>query len=165
MSGRHRSAFEPQRTQRTQRRTTTLVVLLCVLCGSMLSSCREKAVPNTEQATAKAAASGAPCGGLTLPAGFCATVFADSVGHARHIVVAPNGDVYVNTWSGSYYPDSSPLPGGFLVALRDTNRDGRADVVRRFGATGAGGGHGGTGIALYHGALYAEEGGAIVRYP
>jgi len=131
----------------------------------MLSSCREKAVPNTEQATAKAAASGAPCGGLTLPAGFCATVFADSVGHARHIVVAPNGDVYVNTWSGSYYPDSSPLPGGFLVALRDANRDGRADVVRRFGATGAGGGHGGTGIALYHGALYAEEGGAIVRYP
>ena len=134
----------------------------------MVSGCRENAVPNTEQATATAAtaaASGAPCGGLTLPQGFCATVFADSIGHARHVVVARNGDVYVNTWSGSYYPDSSPLPGGFLVALRDTNHDGRADVVRRFGATGAGGGHGGTGIALYHDALYAEAGGAIVRYP
>jgi hypothetical protein len=28
-------------------------------------------------------------GGITLPAGFCATVFADNVGHARHLVVAP----------------------------------------------------------------------------
>ena len=32
--------------------------------------------------------------GLTLPAGICATVFADSIGLARHVVVAPNGDVY-----------------------------------------------------------------------
>ena len=42
--------------------------------------------------------------GLKLPAGFCATVFADGIGHARHLVVAPNGVVYVNTWSGDYYP-------------------------------------------------------------
>jgi transposase len=31
------------------------------------------------------------------------TVFADNIGHARHLVVAPNGVVYVNTWSGVYY--------------------------------------------------------------
>jgi hypothetical protein len=36
-------------------------------------------------------------GGITLPPGFCATVFADKIGHARHLVVAPNGVVYVNT--------------------------------------------------------------------
>jgi hypothetical protein len=42
--------------------------------------------------------------GLKLPAGFCATVFADNIGHARHLVVSPNGVVYVNTWSGDYYP-------------------------------------------------------------
>ena len=36
-------------------------------------------------------------GGITLPPGFCATVFADNVGHARQMVVAPNGVVYVNT--------------------------------------------------------------------
>jgi hypothetical protein len=36
-------------------------------------------------------------GGITLPPGFCATVFADNIGHARHLVVAPNGVVYVNT--------------------------------------------------------------------
>lgn len=103
-------------------------------------------------------------GGITLPPGFCATVFADSIGHARHLVVAPNGDVYVNTWSGSFYPDQSPLPGGFIVALRDTSHDGKANVMARFGATGVGGGHGGTGIGLYNGALYAEEAATIVRY-
>src|SRR5262245_49055582 len=32
--------------------------------------------------------------GLQLPPGFCATVFADGIGHARHMVVAPNGVVY-----------------------------------------------------------------------
>ena len=31
--------------------------------------------------------------GLKLPAGFCATIFADDIGHARHLVVAPNGVV------------------------------------------------------------------------
>src|SRR5579859_8022045 len=34
-------------------------------------------------------------GGITLPAGFCALVAADGIGPARHIAVAPNGDVYV----------------------------------------------------------------------
>src|ERR1700730_11394358 len=42
-------------------------------------------------------------GGITLPPGFCASVFADNIGPARQMVVAPNGVVYVNTWSGSYY--------------------------------------------------------------
>ena len=56
-------------------------------------------------------------GGITLPAGFCATVFADNIGHARHLVVAPNGVVYVNTWSGRYYGNDTPPAGGFLVGL------------------------------------------------
>jgi hypothetical protein len=29
-----------------------------------------------------------------LPPGFCASIFADGVGHARHLVVAANGVVY-----------------------------------------------------------------------
>ena len=78
-----------------------------------------------------------PCapddGGLTLPPGFCATVFADGVGHARHLVVSPQGVVYVNTWSGRYYGNDKPPSGGFLVALRDTNGDGIADQIVRFG--------------------------------
>src|SRR2546427_9225236 len=46
------------------------------------------------------------------PAGFCATVFADNLGHPRHIAVAPNGVVYVNTWSGRYYGNDQPPAGG-----------------------------------------------------
>jgi hypothetical protein len=67
--------------------------------------------------------------GITLPPGFCATVFADNIGHARQMVVAPNGVVYVNTWSGRYYRNDTPPAGGFLVALQDTTGDGHADVV------------------------------------
>ena len=72
-------------------------------------------------------------GGITLPSGFCATIFADNLGHARHMVVAPNGVLYVNTWSGRYYRNDAPPDGGFLVALKDSKGDGRADVIERFG--------------------------------
>ena len=103
--------------------------------------------------------------GLKLPPGFCATVFADRIGHARHLVVGQNGVVYVNTWSGSYYPPNESLPeGGFLVALQDKSGSGKAEVIERFGETEQTGGHGGTGIALYNGSLYAESNDRIVRY-
>lgn len=102
--------------------------------------------------------------GLILPAGFCATVFADRIGHARHMVAAPSGVLYVNTWSGSYYGNEKPLPGGFLVALQDKTGSGKADVIQRFGVTPQQGGAGGTGIGLYHGAIYAEINDRIVRY-
>jgi glucose/arabinose dehydrogenase/cytochrome c5 len=103
-------------------------------------------------------------GGITLAAGFCATVFADDIGHARHLVVAPNGVVYVNTWSGRYYGNDTPPAGGFLVALQDTTGDGRADVKIRFGESVQTGSAGGTGIALYRGALFAEVDDRIMRY-
>ncbi len=102
--------------------------------------------------------------GLKLPAGFCATIFADGIGHARHLVVAPSGVVYVNTWSGRYYGNDTPHAGGFLVALQDTTGTGKADVNQRFGETVQNGGAGGTGIGLYHGALFAEINDKIVRY-
>jgi glucose/arabinose dehydrogenase/cytochrome c551/c552 len=103
-------------------------------------------------------------GGLTLPPGFCATVFADRIGHARHIAVAPNGVVYANTWSGAYYGNAKPPAGGFLVALQDANGDGKAEIIKRFGATPEKGGAGGTGVAVHGGALYAEEKDKILRY-
>ena len=102
--------------------------------------------------------------GLELPGGFCATVFADGIGHARQMVVAPNGVVYVNTWSGRYYGNDTPHAGGFLVALQDTTGSGKADVTQRFGETVQSGGAGGTGIGLYGGAIYAEINDKIVRY-
>lgn len=94
--------------------------------------------------------------GLTLPAGICASIFADSVGHARHIAVASNGDVYV-TLEGTDPAEKSSAPAA-VVALRDTTRDGRADVTARIGTTGN------TGIAIANGYLYVDEGSRIVRY-
>src|ERR1700679_3977986 len=102
--------------------------------------------------------------GLKLPPGFCATVFADGIGHARHLVVAPNGVVYVNTWSGRYYGNDQPHAGGFLRALQDTTGAGKANVNERFGETVQSGGGGGTGIGLYKNGLFAEINDKIVRY-
>jgi glucose/arabinose dehydrogenase/cytochrome c5 len=119
--------------------------------------------------TATAAPAGCPKddSGLVLPPGFCATVFADDTGHARHLVVSPDGVVYVNTWSGRYYArggKSEPSDRGFLVALKDTQGTGKADVNQRFGETLNSGGAGGTGIALHDGFLYVEINDKIVRY-
>src|ERR1700683_5855885 len=102
--------------------------------------------------------------GLKLPAGFCATVFADGIGHARHMVVSPSGAVYVNTWSGDYFGSDTRHEGGFLVALEDKTGTGKAGVIERFGETVQSGGAGGTGIGLYKGWIYAEINDRIVRY-
>jgi len=104
-------------------------------------------------------------GGITLPQGFCATVFADDLGQARHIAVTQDGAVYVNTWRSPYRKSAKVPAGGFLVALRDADHDGVAETVRRFGEASESGASGGTGIGLHKGSLYAEEGERIVRYP
>lgn len=102
--------------------------------------------------------------GLTLPPGFCATIFADNLGHARHLTVSPQGVVYVNTWSGLYYGNDTPPDGGFIVALQDKDGDGKAEQVDRIGATFKEKATGGTGIALYGGALYAEQNDGILKF-
>jgi glucose/arabinose dehydrogenase len=66
------------------------------------------------------AASQSPAAEMTVPDGFAVGVFHDGIGaRARHIAVRDNGDVFVARRSGE------------LVALRDTNRDGTADLVER----------------------------------
>jgi glucose/arabinose dehydrogenase len=102
--------------------------------------------------------------GITLSPGFCATVFADNLGHVRHLAVTAGGTVYANSWSGRYYHNDTPPPGGFLVALKDSGATGHADIVKRFGQGMADGATGGTGIAFYNNAIYAEVNDKIVRY-
>jgi glucose/arabinose dehydrogenase len=86
--------------------------------------------------------------GLTLPPGFCANIWAaDSLGQPRHIVVAPNGDVFAASRTGE------------LVGTRDTDGDGRADVVRRTRV-----GRTGSGIAMVNGYLYFATDEAVVRW-
>jgi glucose/arabinose dehydrogenase/mono/diheme cytochrome c family protein len=135
------------------------IALLCAWCAVGTSASAQDA-----SAQAQSTACAQNDSGLKLPAGFCASIFADGIGHARHLVVAANGVVYVNTWSGRYYGKDTPHAGGFLVALQDTTGTGKANVVRRFGETVQSGGAGGTGIGLYRDALYAEINDKIVRY-
>jgi glucose/arabinose dehydrogenase/mono/diheme cytochrome c family protein len=141
---------------------------LPVIAFASSITCLSGATGNVSAAPPAMMSSAGSCagdsGGIVLSRGFCATVFADNIGHARHLVVAPNGVVYVNTWSGRYYKDDSPPAGGFLVALQDTKGTGKADVVEHFGDGTAQGAAGGTGIQLYNGALYAEVNDRIVEY-
>jgi glucose/arabinose dehydrogenase/mono/diheme cytochrome c family protein len=136
-----------------------VVAILCLLRSAEQAQSR-----SNSNATSKEQSCPGDDAGLRLPAGFCATVFADGIGHARHLVVAPSGVVYVNTWSGAYYGHETPHKGGFLVALQDKAKAGKADVVERFGETAQAGGAGGTGIGLYNGSIFAEINDRIVRY-
>jgi glucose/arabinose dehydrogenase len=102
-----------------------------------------------------------PCdadnGGIKLPPGFCAQVVADNLGAARHLVVAPNGDVYVALLSGSGGLTISKAKGG-VVGLRDTDGDGKFDVKEEIGDVSS------TGIALRNGYLYVAMDASIIRY-
>jgi glucose/arabinose dehydrogenase len=94
-------------------------------------------------------------GGITLPTGFCAQVVADNLGVARQMAVARNGDLYVALMTGG--GRGQPETGGGAVALRDTNGDGRFDVVEKFGAGST------TGIGLRNGYIYLAHPTSVER--
>jgi glucose/arabinose dehydrogenase len=100
---------------------------------------------------AAAPACDADNGGLKLPQGFCAAVVADNVGAARHLAVAPNGDLFVSIRARSG-------PGGGIVALRDADGDGKLETKEQFGQGSA------TGIGLRNGYIYYATPTSIVRY-
>ncbi|MEK7403034.1 MAG: sorbosone dehydrogenase [Gemmatimonadota bacterium] len=93
--------------------------------------------------------------GLKLAAGFCATLFAESLPGPRHMVVAPNGDLIV-ALRGVRTSDRT-TPGGVAI-LRDADGDGRAESRNKFGEFSA------TEVRLVGTALYTENGGAVLRY-
>lgn len=117
-----------------------LLILFLFLSFSSNTLARQKPVCDPDNA------------GLTLPEGFCALIVADQVGQARHLTLAPNGDVFVAIKAGQ---DS---PGGVL-ALRDTTGDGVADLKQRFGSGS------GNDVAFHKGYLYFATPATIVRYP
>jgi glucose/arabinose dehydrogenase len=91
-------------------------------------------------------------GGIKLPAGFCAALVADNIGRARHLIVAPNGDVFVSTQTGR------GGAGGGIVALRDADGDGKLETKEQFGQGSA------TGLGLRNGYLYYATPTQIIRY-
>jgi len=114
-------------------RTALVLALACLLSGTAPA---RGALPTPD----------ADNGGIELPPGFRAVVVADDLGRLRFLAVAGNGDVYVKTREDG------------IIALRDTNGDGRADVKETFGSGG------GTGIAIRDGWLYHSSNSAIYRY-
>jgi glucose/arabinose dehydrogenase len=87
--------------------------------------------------------------GLTLPSGFSAHKIIDSSAKARHLVVTPQGIIYVKL--------ARPKNGkGILILHEDAN--GKATI------TGGFGNYGGTGIYLKNGYLYASSNEEIFRY-
>jgi glucose/arabinose dehydrogenase len=123
------------------KRSACAVALLLVSTG-LLSIAQSPRLPACD----------ADNGGITLPSGFCAVVAADGVGVGRQMAVAANGDLFVAARNS----ESSP---GAIVALRDTNGDGKFDVREQFAAQG------GTGLALRPGFVYLGQDTKIVRYP
>jgi len=133
--------------------------VLVVLAGAVALVAGHAAAGPHQQPRAQ---SGARCpsgnaAGLALPPGFCATVFADHLGHTRHLVVDADGTVYANSQKGNEAQDRSPAG---LIVMRDVDGDGVADRITRPLA----GGLGGTGIALYKQHVFLEDGSRILRY-
>jgi glucose/arabinose dehydrogenase len=93
-------------------------------------------------------------GGLFLPGGFEALVVADSVGSARHLAVNQNGDIYVKL--------RRVIPQGGSVALRDTDGDGKADIIQNFGDYEDPGFYG-TAMRIYKDYLYFSTAGVVFR--
>ena len=89
--------------------------------------------------------------GLTLPDGFCAVVVADSLGPVRHLDVSASGDVYASL-SGR-----RDGPAG-VIALRDADGDGRAELRQKFENRG------GSGLQIHDGWLYFAMNDGIVRW-
>ncbi len=94
---------------------------------------------------------GAHAADITVPAGFRATVVFEGAGPARHMAFDARGDLYVS---------SNPVGGKSegILALRDTDGDGRFDEAKRFGDVG------GTGIRFHNGDLYATSATTLYRY-
>ncbi len=129
-------------------------------CGGAADDADARAANGGAESAAGAVAS-CPAGTdttLTLPPGFCAVIFADSIKGARHIAVAPNGDVFVQRLIQQRELEGGSGKGG-VVALRDANGDDRADTTATFGETN------GTGIGLHGGYLYADDVSRILRFP
>ncbi len=87
---------------------------------------------------------------IVLPAGFSASKTVTDLGRARHIAVAPNGDIYVKL--------EKLKDGKGIYCLHDSNGDGKADQVTGFGN------YVGTGITIKNNYLYASSNSEVFRY-
>lgn len=86
---------------------------------------------------------------LEVPLGFEVQIIAEKIGPARHLAVRDNGDIYVHL--------QALQNGGAIAALRDTNGDGKIDIIRYFEDKP------GTGIHIFNDFLYFTTNTAVYR--
>ena len=114
---------------------------IAVIAGAVISCAAPEKTPSLEFSDDNA--------GLTLPEGFKAILVTDTTGRGRHLTVAENGDVFMIL--------RRQTDKGGIVALRDTDGDGAADVKEYFGEVQ------GTGIEIHDGHLYYASDTSIHR--
>jgi glucose/arabinose dehydrogenase len=93
-------------------------------------------------------------GGLILPEGFEAVVVVDSIGSARHLAVNDNGDIYIKMRFAHEQGEN--------IGLRDTDNDGKADQIERFGVFDQRGYYA-TGMRIYKDFLYYSTASTVYR--
>lgn len=130
-------------------------ILLLLTLGLWLTACQETS-SSAETNNPPTPTNGLPVasennGDIDLPTGFGAVVVADEVApRLRHLTVADNGDLYVKL--------EKLHDGHGILAMRDTNGDGRMNLIEGFAD------YTGTGIGFYQNYLYASSDVAVYRY-
>jgi glucose/arabinose dehydrogenase len=121
-------------------------IIIVYIAFALLFSCNQSSRPEEKKNVVPEAN-----GGITLPEGFSASIYADNLGAGRHIAVNANGDVYLAL--------HELKNGAGIVALQDKNGDGKADATEYFGKTFT------TGIAIKDGYLYYSNFLEVFRVP
>lgn len=123
-----------------------------ILLAGLVGCDRDSGQTDSEQQWHTSPECDADNGSVILPDNFCAKVVADNLGFVRHIVVAPNGDIFATL-------RNLRLGLGGLLALHDSNGDGRMDQVNQVTDRP------GMGIAIDADWLYFGAETGILRWP
>ena len=128
---------------------TRVACMAAVALVAGLSACNNS-TDNSNNLPTETKSAPPPKADIKLPAGFSATIVADSLGHLRHLAINTNGDVYASL--------SSLKDGKGILMLSDTNKDGSLDKKTSFAD------YPGTGIAIKNGYLYSASNTGVFRY-
>ena len=115
-------------------------ILIVTSCNNSNQETTTTTSTSTDNATAE----------IKLPAGFAATIVADSLGAVRHLAVNKNGDIYVKL--------GALKDGKGIYFLSDTDHDGKIDKSIGFGN------YPGTGIRIQGNELYASSNSGVYKY-
>src|SRR5258708_18874725 len=121
--------------------------LVLGLCIMGLFACAGEGNKSAEPAAGPGDASDTS---IKVPSGFTASTVVEGFGRVRHIVVAPNGVIFVKL--------NRLKDGKGIYRLQDTNGDGKPEQITGFGNFT------GTGIAIKNGYLYASSDEDVYRY-